>query len=103
MKSLQKSLLLLLAATSALAAPVVPPGALFPRHETRIFPRQQNISEPVTFQTVETTQTYVVTASVTALVRLLNHTHYFLSFFGAPRFLSTRCTVKLARSRKPAG
>jgi hypothetical protein len=105
MKSLQKPLLLLLAATSALAAPVVPPGVLLPRRETRILPRQQNISQPVSFETVETTQTYVVTPSLTSLILLLTSTSYLPSVFDVPRFLSTglgRRTVKSARSRRPA-
>ena len=103
MKYLQKLPLLVLAATSALAAPVVPPGVLLPRHESRILPRQQSLSQPVSFQTVDTTQTCVVTASVPPFIFLLTYTYHFLSFFDPPRFLSTRPgrrTVKLARSRK---
>ena len=82
MKYLQKPLLLFLAVTTAIAAPVVPPYALQPRHESRILSRQQqNITQPVTFQTVETTETYVATASVTPLVLLLTHASSFPSFF----------------------
>ena len=78
MKS-QKPLLLFLALTTALAAPL----NLLPRHESRILSRQQqnqNITQPVTFQTVETSQTYVPTASLTPLVLLLTYPSYFPSF-----------------------
>jgi hypothetical protein len=68
MKSLQNALLFFFAAfaaaaTIALAAPIIPSDTLLPRHETRILPRQQAITQPVSFQTVTTTQTCVATAS----------------------------------------
>jgi hypothetical protein len=90
MKSLQHPLLVFLAAAIAtaiaLAAPVVPQDALRPRHETRILPGQQNITAPVSFQTVETVQTCVATVLSSLLSCLL--AHFFLSFI-SPRFLST--------------
>jgi len=74
MKSLQHPLLVFLAAAIAtaiaLAAPVVPQDALRPRHETRILPGQQNITAPVSFQTVETVQTRVGTITQTCNVTL---------------------------------
>jgi len=72
MKSLHKSLLFFLALTTAFAAPLGPLDPLLPRHETRILPRQQQqgITQPVTFQTVETSQTPVGTITETCKVTL---------------------------------